>query len=52
MPYRWPNKALFRRGLLLLLLTAIFLVACGQETPQTTLDPQTESARTIFNLSI
>ncbi len=51
MPYRWPNKALFRRGLLLL-LTAIFLVACGQETPQTTLNPQTESARTIYNLSI
>jgi cytochrome c oxidase subunit 2 len=51
MPYRWPNKALFRTGILLLLATVI-LVACGQETPQSTLDPQTESARTIFNLSI
>lgn len=51
MPYRRPTKTLLRTTILLL-LAAVMLVACGQEAPQTTLNPQTESSRTIYDLSI
>ncbi|HYF66251.1 MAG TPA: cytochrome c oxidase subunit II, partial [Herpetosiphonaceae bacterium] len=40
------------RTTLLLLIAAVMLVACGQETPQTTLSPHSESARTIYDLSV
>ncbi len=50
MPYRRPTKALGRIGLLL--IAATMLVACGQATPQTMLDPQSDSTRTIFNLAV
>lgn len=51
MPYRWPKKALFRRSILFA-LAAMLLAACGQASPQTTLNPQSDSARTIYNLTI
>lgn len=50
MPYRWPRKALLRTTLLA--VVALVLAACGQETPQTTLNPATESTESIYNLSI
>lgn len=51
MPYRWPTKAMLRTTVLLL-IAAVMLVACGQETPQTILNPQSESAREIYKLSV
>ena len=50
MPYRRPYKALGRSGLML--AATLVLAACGQPTPQTTLDPSSDSTRTIFNLTV
>ncbi|MBM7841853.1 cytochrome c oxidase subunit II [Herpetosiphon giganteus] len=50
MPNRSPAKALLRPTATLL-LGSVVLAACGQKTPQTTLNPASESTRAIYNLS-
>ena len=49
MPYRWPGKAL-RSGLFLSMV--LLLAACGQATPQTILEPRSDSARAIYDLAV
>ncbi len=48
MPNRWLSKA--TRTTAILTLLSLVLAACGQETPQTMLEPATESTRAIYSL--
>lgn len=51
MAYRRSTRT-FRRVGLALTLVALALAGCGQATPQTTLEPGSGSARTIYDLTL